>query len=119
MGEDQTFKLPITKKDVTIKGYASYKTMNEIRRIINEGMSPTVTGADNAEKSEVSVDFDANSRLDAEQRTLELMVVSFDSSTDDVYKRLEELPDGDVEFLVDKINKVTNASAIKKTEKKS
>jgi hypothetical protein len=121
--EDVTFKLPLCKKEVTIKGYASYKVTSEIKRIINDGQKMTGSGRPdekgNVKDLKTLVALDGNARLDAEQRTIELMVVSFDGSTENIYDRISEEREGDVEFLVEKINKVTDKSKLSETEKKS
>ncbi len=116
--ENVTFKLPLSKKSVTIKGYASYKITSEIQRIINNGTK--VTGTGTSEKSmKANLSIDSNARLDANDRTIELMVIEFDGSSDDVLNRLSDEREGDFDFVIEQINNITNASKVDSKEKKS
>ena len=117
MYEDKTFKLPLTGKEVTIKGFASYRVSTEIQRIINDGATAVASGSENDIKANIT--FDGNAQLDANKKAIELMTVSFDGSKDNIFDRIQELPEGDVDFLIESINKVTEGSKVKTTEKKS
>ena len=122
--EDVTLKLPLSGKEVVIKSYASYKVTSEIQRIINAGTHVTGTGdvdenGATDRKMKANLVMDSNSRLDADKRTIELMVMSFDGSSENVYDRLSDEREGDVNFVINEINKVTEASKVKPAEKKS
>ena len=116
--EDVTFTLPLSKKQVTIKGFASYKVTSEIQRIINSGLHSTAVGTSEKDMK-ANVTIDANAQLDANNRAIELMVVSFDGSADDILDRLGDLGEGDVNRVIEEINKVTEASKVPNKEKKS
>ncbi len=125
MNEEQTFTLPKSQKEVVIKGYVSGAIDAEVQTIIQEGfsmesdidLSKGETAAVRPGKGKIK--FSPSSTSRANRRALELMLISLDGNTENVYKRFMELPKEDVDFVTNKIDELTTNSQVSPAQKKS
>jgi hypothetical protein len=117
--------LPVTKKKVVVRGYVSGAIDAEIQAIVQDGyglesdIDISAKAKDDDRLKGSKMKFNPGSIAKAGQRALELMLISLDGDTNDVYKRVMDLPVGDTEFLQKEIDKITEDSKVKPAEKKS
>ena len=125
MQDQVTLTLPITKKEVVVRGYVSGAIDAEIQAIVQGGydlesdidISSKTKDDDRLKGSKMK--FSPASVAKAGQRALELMLISLDGDSSDVYRRVMDLPVGDTEYLQKEIDKITEGSKVKPAEKKS
>lgn len=125
MQDQVQLTLPITKKEVVVRGYVSGAIDAEIQAIVQDGygleseidISSKTKDDDRVKNSKMK--FSPTSMAKAGQRALELMLISLDGDTNDVYNRVMDLPVGDTEFLQKEIDKITDNSKVKPAQKKS
>lgn len=96
--------LPISKITVSIISYWSWGEKQELQRFLISGVNiDLASGADPKMNN-----FDAVKGIDLKKKVLELAVKEVVSEDGTVLKveDLQELPDSDVEFLLEEINKL-------------
>lgn len=85
--ERETKKIKVGSHEVEIKTYLTGREFNEIEKVLLSSAKVSTIG------KEVHVDsFSPTAQQDANAKAIELLVVSLDSSTDDIANRVLELP---------------------------
>lgn len=93
--ETKKITLPVTQKEVEIKTYISAGEKRQINEIITAGLSADITGQAKGEIP-LSLVYKAN------DKALELLVVNM------TLAEINDLPAVDGDFLVEKVNEVSN-----------
>ena len=109
--ERETLKLETPlKKELVIKTYMTAKERNEIKRTFLEGVKidPNQTSQE-AEAIRMN-ELDASIMLQAERKTIEQLVVSYDGSLENILERLDESRPEEYDFVVTELNKVTKGN---------
>jgi hypothetical protein len=130
MEETKTFKLPITGKTVTVKGYMTGFIDQEIQRILlsankSHFEKEVDPNAPDGEKSAMSgsmkivMDTDPTVQLDADKKMIELMVLSVDGVAGDIVNQVLNLPKQDVDFIKTQLKGVEDASKVQGSDPKA
>ncbi len=122
MEENKTITLPVSKKQVVIKGYMTAQIDREIQLIFaagNETHYETMIDSDKigtpeamTGQTKVIMDTDPAVQFKANDKMLELMVVSVAGDTVDVLGKVMELPKDDVNFIFDQLNDIENTDKV-------
>lgn len=130
MNETVDFKLPVSGKDVLLRGYMTGFIDQEIERA-RGAASKTVYDIDasaiNAAKASgedptpsVHVESDpAEAAIRANNKRVELMVTALEGQTGDILDRVLALPKQDVKFILEKIAEVEGESKVEATDPKA
>lgn len=100
-------------KDVELKTYLTAGEAKELSLVFLKGMK---LDYDPETKKSAVKDMSGQLINDAENRAIELIVVSFDGSNENILNRLLELKNTEFDFIMDEINKITKPDAGKKTK---
>jgi|SRR5665213_406288 len=122
MEDNKTLTLPLTGKSVVIKAYMSGFDDQEIQTILAAANKTTYetevnpTGDNNVKinpgATKVIMAVDPTVKFRADQKTLELMVLSVDGVTTDVVNAVLALPKQDVDYIKEQIKGVENTSKV-------
>ena len=133
MQDTKDLTLPKSGTAVIIRAYITGRVDQEVERIRLLGnktrLEKSVTdpndpnalanAAQNTEPDNVIVDIDPTADLDAENKLIELMVLSVAGATENVLDLILDLPKEDVDYLKAEIKSVEDASSVSEEEKKS
>ncbi len=100
-------------KVVELKTYLTAGEAKELSLVFLKGMK--LDYDPETQKSTVK-DMSGQLMNEAENRAIELVVVSFDESNENILGRLLELKNTEFSFIMDEINKITKPDAGKKTK---
>lgn len=133
MEEQKTLTLPVSQKTVVIKGYVSGLIDQEVKRVamaankahFEVDAKDLNTGADGKpdtdqlpENGKMIMETDPTATLKADEKLLELMVISVDGVTEGAKAALMELPATDSNFVMAEIKKLQAAGEVSDAEKK-
>lgn len=134
MNETETFTLPVSKKQVIVRGFVTGQIAMEIKKILAgasktkfevpvDGMSDeqidNLSASNFPAGTKLALEQDPTTQTIADEKLLELMVTALDGSTADVYNRLMNLPAGDVEFTLTQIKTIQQASNVEGSDPKA
>jgi hypothetical protein len=100
-------------KEVELKTYLTAGEAKELSLIFLKGMK---LDYDPETKKPTVKDMSGQLMNDAENRTVEIMVVSFDGSAENILGRILQLRNDEFEFIMEEINKITKPDIGKKTK---
>jgi hypothetical protein len=125
MNETETYKLPISGKDIIIRGYVTGAIDREVRKLAAAANKMSfsvdaskIDGVDQIDTNAfppgtmANFDIDPTAQISADDKLVELRVSALDGSTADVFNRLMQLPKEDVEFVTDKIKALQAVSQV-------
>ena len=131
MKDQETLTLPLSGKEVIIKGYVSGLIDQEVQEILAtankthyevDASQVDVSDPTNNEVpqgTKVVVDSDPTAPLRADQKLLELMLLAVDGNTGGgLYDSLLALPKADVDFVMAKVKELQNAGEVKSSDPK-
>jgi len=104
--ETKKFKTPVDKHEVEIY---TYVTGGEKREVNNIFLSGAKFSLDEKEKLRAE-DFDASLTTKAQDKTIELLVVSINGNKENILKRVLEMKIDDFESIIDALNEITDDS---------
>lgn len=107
-GTRETREAQIGGHDFVFKTYLTGREFNEIQRIYLSSAKINMVG--NGGPSINS--FSAEVELDATKKTLEMLVVSMDGSTENIVDRIEDLPNEVYQLVVANINEAAGKKKI-------
>lgn len=99
-------------KVVELKTYLTAGEEKELRLIFLNGMK---LDYDSETKKPVVKEMPGSLMNEAENRGIELMVVSFDGSSENILGRLLEIRSDEFDFIMEEINKIAKPNIEKKT----
>lgn len=129
MNETETFTLPVTRKEVILRGYMTGFIDQEIQRAAG-GANKTSYDIDAAQVTaartsgidptpNVHIESDPGAaQIAADNKRLELMVTALDGSTGDILNRVLNLPVQDVKFILAEVRKLEDASKVQEPDPK-
>ena len=91
---------------IVIKGFVSGGDMDELERVFLENITFDVD-PDTGEVDQTKQSVPATVELDRTKKALELLVLSVDGQTEDVYKAVRDLPTADYDAIVDRVNEIS------------
>ena len=128
MQETETLALPISGKQTTIKGYVTGFIDQEVRKISlsankarYEVDAASLEGQNTSElpkNAKVVMETDPTAQIKADNKLLELMVLSVDGNNSDILNQLLALPTQDVKFVMSRVKALQAASEVSDSEKK-
>jgi len=128
MQEIETLALPTSGKQVTIRGYVTGFIDQEVRKISlsankarYEVDASSLEGQNPGEMprtGKMVMETDPTAQINADNKLLELMVLSVDGNNSDVLNQLLALPTQDVKFVMSRVKALQAASEVSDSEKK-
>lgn len=128
MNETETLTLPVTHKQVVIRGYMTGYMDQEIQKIMlaankshfEKDIDPNVTDAQQQGLGSMKMimDTDPTVKIDADNKRLQLMVISVDGQQGDILNLVLSLPKTDVDYILSQLQAIEDASKVGVTEKK-
>src|SRR6266487_2193591 len=128
MQEIETLALPTSGKQVTIRGYVTGFIDQEVRKIslsANKARYEVdAAGLEGQNANELPkngkmvMETDPTAQINADNKLLELMVLSVDDNNSDVLNQLLALPTQDVKFVMSRVKALQAASEVSDSEKK-
>jgi hypothetical protein len=131
MQETETLTLPVSNKAVVLRGYITGGIDSEVQRIragankmhyemeIDPSTPTNPDGTPVMPKNNKAVmDIDPTINIEADNKLLELMLVSVDGQTTDLLNLVMLLPKQDVNFIKSKLDDMQAASQVGDGEKK-
>lgn len=119
MQDEKEFTLPVSSKKVVLRGYVTGRIDAEVQAILSESIDIQSNIDEDSKTSGGTVRFSATGQRKATQKAMELMLVSLDGDSTNVYERVLDLPVGDTDFITEKVNAITEASKVSDSKKKS
>lgn len=129
MQDTKTLTLPVSKKTIVIKGYMSRRVDQEVQRILlgknktHYESEVTPTGNDGVpiqpRTTKVLMDSDPTVTIDADNKLLELMVVSIDTVSTNLADTLQDLPSEDFTYILNQVKGVENDSKVVASDPKA
>ena len=109
--ERETIKLKTPQgKELVIKSYMTAKERNEIKRTFLEGVKIDPNQTTQEAEAIRMKELDASIMLQAERKTIEQLVISYDSKAEKILERLDESRPEEYDFVVSELNKVTKGN---------
>jgi len=104
------FKTPVDAHEIEVNEYLTGGEAEKIQDVIINDIKADIGG-------DISGEFSGKNVRIAQDKTLELMLVSVNGEKDDLIKKVKDFRQKDYQAVVDKINKLTSSEV--KPEKKS
>lgn len=105
----KVIETPTDKHKIEVKTWISGGEMEQIQGVWLEGMEMQVG-------EEVKPKLKGSQLTKANHKLIELLVVKFDDSADDVLNKVLEMKNEDYQFLVSALNEITNPTEKKITK---
>lgn len=133
MEEQKTLTLPVSGKTVVIKGYVSGLIDEEVKKVSmgankarfeveTQDLKPGTDGKPDTdelpESGKMVMETDPTASLKADNKLLELMVISVDGQTEGALGALKALPVADTNFVMAEVKKLKAAGEVSNEEKK-
>src|SRR6266566_2765251 len=128
MQETETLALPVSSKQVVIRGYVTGFIDQEVRSVLMSANKARYevdsNGLDTQNPGEMPrngkmvMETDPTAQIKADNKLLELMVLSVDGNNSDVLNQLLALPTQDVKFVMSRVKALQAASEVSDSEKK-
>ena len=107
----ETIKLKTPQgKELVIKSYMTAKERNEIKRTFLEGVKIDPNQTTQEAEAIRMKELDASIMLQAERKTIEQLVISYDGKAERILERLDESRPEEYDFVVSELNKVTKGN---------
>ena len=129
MQETEELTLPTTGKKVVVRGYMTGYMDQEIQKILlsankshfEKEIDPSTpdSAQQTAGSMKMVMDTDPTVKIDADNKRVELMVVSVDGNTSNVLNLILSLPKADVDYVMAKLQEIEAASKVGDEEKKA
>lgn len=100
--ETKKIKLPLTGKEVVIYTFITGGEKRQINEILVGDTASFEAGT-----GQVKGDIPLSKVYEANNKAVELLIVSIDEKTEDVTKILNDLPSKDYDFVYNEINEIT------------
>jgi len=104
--EMKTIKTPIDKHEVVLKSWITGREKRDLRRIFLEKTNIPTTG----KTEEVKINA-AETIEDAENKAIEMIIVSVNGKKEKILDEILDMKAGDYDFVVSEINKVSRETA--------
>ena len=128
MQETETLALPVSGKQAVIRGYVTGFIDQEVRKIslgankaryeVDASSLDTQNASELPKSGKMVMETDPTAQIKADNKLLELMVLSVDGNNSDVLNQLLSLPARDVKFVMDRVKALQAASEVSDAEKK-
>ena len=128
MQDTETLTLPVSQKPAVIKGYVSGLVDQEVKKVSMgankaryevDGKQIDAKNPDQLpEGGKMVMETDPTASMQADNKLLELMLVSVDGVTEGALSALLALPAADANFVMGKVKALQAAGEVSDTEKK-
>lgn len=129
MNETETLTLPASGKQVVLKGYVTGFVDQEVRKVLMAGNQASYEVDTNSidsnnpgempQNGKMVMHSDPTAAIKADNKLLELMVVSVEGDNTDVLNKLMALPVQDVNYVTAKVKSLQAASEVSEATKKA
>lgn len=122
MQETKTITLPVSKKQVVLKGYMTGRIEQEIKKVMLSGFKFEGSADNLGEEMQAAannISTDLSVQVDADNKKLELMVVSVAGATDDLLNKVLDLPSQDTQYIIDQITEIEQESKVASSDPKA
>lgn len=134
MPDTMPLVLPASKKPVVVKSFVTGQIDSEVRQLsapanktsfemdaslISDSDVGNLTGNAFPPGTKVKLDQDPAAQMKADDKLLELMVVSLDGNAADIMTRVMNLPVQDVNFLREKVNTIYKGDKVEGSDPKA
>lgn len=130
MQETKTLTLPLSQKQVVIRAYTTAAIDQEVLRVssgsqklhyemeIDPNVPKDIQNAPSTQPQKAVMDIDPTVRIDADNKLIELMVLTLDGDPTNLMQRLLDLPGKDFDYLKSEIKGTEEDSKLGESEKK-
>jgi hypothetical protein len=129
MQETKTITLPVSKKQVVVKGYMTAQIDREIQSIFAAAQQTHYESMVDSDKigtaealagqTKVVMDSDPLAQFKANDKMIELMVISLAGDATNILERVMALPKDDVAFIFEQLNSIESDSKVVSSDPKA